>query len=62
VEVDIVGYTGPAAQPRALAVRLPDGRMPTPRPASRSPAGSASDPPPAWRSWRASSRCCGPST
>ncbi|MFD3590031.1 DNA ligase [Streptomyces sp. NPDC058683] len=27
VEADIVGYTGPAARPRALAVRLPDGRV-----------------------------------
>lgn len=27
VEADIVGYTGPAARPRALAVRLPDGRI-----------------------------------
>lgn len=26
MEADIVGYTGPAARPRALAVRLPDGR------------------------------------
>jgi ATP-dependent DNA ligase len=27
VEADIVGYTGPATRPRALAVRLPDGRI-----------------------------------
>jgi ATP-dependent DNA ligase len=27
VEADVVGYTGPAARPRALAVRLPDGRV-----------------------------------
>ncbi|GHH29696.1 DNA ligase [Streptomyces lanatus] len=27
VEADIVGYTGSAARPRALAVRLPDGRV-----------------------------------
>ncbi|MBK3643041.1 RNA ligase family protein [Streptomyces sp. MBT33] len=27
VEADVVGYTGPAARPRALAVRLPDGRI-----------------------------------
>ncbi|MFF9607540.1 DNA ligase [Streptomyces sp. NPDC014684] len=27
VEADVVGYTGSAARPRALAVRLPDGRI-----------------------------------
>jgi ATP-dependent DNA ligase len=27
VEADMVGYTGPAARPRALAVRLSDGRV-----------------------------------
>lgn len=27
VDADVVGYTGPAARPRALAVRLPDGRI-----------------------------------
>ncbi|GAB1331644.1 ATP-dependent DNA ligase [Streptomyces sennicomposti] len=27
VEADVVGYTGAAARPRALAVRLPDGRI-----------------------------------
>ncbi|MEV0443511.1 hypothetical protein AB0I84_13225 [Streptomyces spectabilis] len=26
VDADVVGYTGSARQPRALAVRLPDGR------------------------------------
>lgn len=27
VDADVVGYTGPAGRPRALAVRLPDGRI-----------------------------------
>ncbi|MGW0828340.1 hypothetical protein [Streptomyces sp. NPDC002845] len=27
VDAAVVGYTGPAARPRALAVRLPDGRI-----------------------------------
>ncbi|MFD7705737.1 DNA ligase [Streptomyces sp. NPDC059786] len=27
VDAEVVGYTGPAARPRALAVRLPDGRI-----------------------------------
>ena len=27
VDVDVVGYTGPAARPRRAAVRLPDGRI-----------------------------------
>ncbi|WP_053084757.1 hypothetical protein [Streptomyces viridochromogenes] len=27
MEADVVGYTGSAARPRALAVRLPDGRV-----------------------------------
>ncbi len=27
VDADVVGYTGPAARPRALAVRLPTGRI-----------------------------------
>ena len=34
----------------------------TRRPASRSPEGSVSGPRRAWRSWRASRRCCGRST
>ena len=52
---DCVVYPSPGGEPAGLpAVRR--------RPASPSPAGSASDRRRAWRSWRASSRCCGRST